>query len=216
MAGGTSERIKAARDKISSLEGELEGLGRAPSDAPEMLDSANMRRLAEHVTRSDRIHSDMVSAYRDYSEALEDALREVLRVQLELASTARGISSAKGRSKVTKARAKTSTRKTKTRTKTSTRKTKARARTTSRKTTKARAKVSTRKTKARARTTSRKTTKARAKVSTRKTKARARTTSRKTTKARTKVSARKTKARPKISSGARKARLKRAAPRRRR
>ena len=194
MAGGTSERIKAARDKISSLEGELDGLGRAPSDAPEMLDSANMRRLAEHVTRSDRIHSDMVSAYRDYSEALEDALREVLRVQLELASTARGISSAKGRSKVTKARAKTSTRrKTKTRTKTSTRKTKARAR-----------------------TTSRKTTKARTKVSTRKTKARARTTSRKTTKSRTKVSARKTKARPKISSGARKARLKRAVPRRRR
>lgn len=89
MAGEAGDRIRAARQRISDLQGELEALGPAPGDAPQMLDSANLRRQADHVAKSDRIRSDMVGAYREYCGALEDALRELVAAQRDLASAAR-------------------------------------------------------------------------------------------------------------------------------
>lgn len=102
MEGGIGE----ARKKISDLEGAIEELGPAPGDIPEMLDSANLRRRADHLARSDKARSDLVSAYRQYCGALEDALRELVAVQRELASARKGLQGGAGGSKAPRKTAK--------------------------------------------------------------------------------------------------------------
>lgn len=82
-------RIAAARQKIADLEESLGLLGPAPSDVSTMLDSANLRRQADHLERAGRIKSEAISAYAEYAGVLEDALREIAGAQRELAAMAR-------------------------------------------------------------------------------------------------------------------------------
>ena len=82
-------RIAEARRKVSDLVEAVGGLGAAPGGVTTMIDSANLRRQADHLEKSDRVKSDAISAYAEYTEMLERALREVAEAQRQISSMAR-------------------------------------------------------------------------------------------------------------------------------
>ncbi len=70
--------------KIHALSDELDSLGGGPDHIPEFTIRANMLRQNDYLEKSNRIREDMISAYADYSDILEDALRSLFQVQREL------------------------------------------------------------------------------------------------------------------------------------
>ena len=87
MASGA--RIAEARRKVSDLMEAVGGLGAAPGGVTTMIDSANLRRQADHLEKSDRVKSEAISAYAEYAGMLERALREVAEAQRQISSMAR-------------------------------------------------------------------------------------------------------------------------------
>ena len=82
-------RIAEARRKVADLVEAVGGLGAAPGGVTTMIDSANLRRQADHLEKSDRVKSEAISAYAEYTGMLERALREVAEAQRQISSMAR-------------------------------------------------------------------------------------------------------------------------------
>ena len=82
-------RIAEARRKVADLMEAVDGLGPAPGGVTTMIDSANLRRQADHLQRSDRAKSEAISAYAEYAGMLEGALREIAEAQRQISSMVR-------------------------------------------------------------------------------------------------------------------------------
>ena len=78
------ELIYSLRKKIQEIEYELNSMGDPITDLPELISSANLLRSNEYLKKSNEIKSELLSAYQQYSQSLENMLSTVFEIQNEL------------------------------------------------------------------------------------------------------------------------------------
>ncbi|GKS67732.1 hypothetical protein YTPLAS73_12790 [Nitrosarchaeum sp.] len=78
------ETIYELRKTIQVIQSELDELGDPVSDKPELITSANLLRSNEHISRITKKQSDLLSAYSQYSKALEDMIDTIFDIQNDL------------------------------------------------------------------------------------------------------------------------------------
>ena len=81
---GVGEIIYSLRKKIHDIQFELDQLDNPSSEIPELIDSANQLRLNEYLSKVNDKKTDLLSAYEQYSVALEELLSTVFDIQNEL------------------------------------------------------------------------------------------------------------------------------------
>ena len=81
---GVGETIYDLRKKIQEITYDLDQLDESPSDIPEMITSANLLRSNEFLSKTNEKKTELVSAYAQYSEALEEMLSSVFEIQKDL------------------------------------------------------------------------------------------------------------------------------------
>ena len=78
------EIIYELRKKIQDIKLELEGLGVPAPDMSELITSANLLRSNEHLSKVSEKQSELISAYGQYSMALEDMIEVIFDIQNDL------------------------------------------------------------------------------------------------------------------------------------
>lgn len=78
------EIIYELRKTIQDIQSELDELGGPVSDMPELITSANLLRSNEHLSKVTKKQSELLSAYRHYSKALEDMVDAIFDIQNDL------------------------------------------------------------------------------------------------------------------------------------
>ena len=81
---GAGEIIYDLRKTIQQIQSDLKELGEPVSDIPEMVSSANLIRSNEYLTKVTQKQTDLLNAYSQYSEALEEMLSSVFDIQQDL------------------------------------------------------------------------------------------------------------------------------------
>ena len=81
---GAGEIIYDLRKKIQEIQTNLEQLGAAPIDMPEMIVSANLLRSNEYLSKTNDQKTKLLVAYEQYSKALEELLLTVFDIQKDL------------------------------------------------------------------------------------------------------------------------------------
>ena len=81
---GAGEIIYDLRKKIQEIQADLNQLGEPPSNIPELVTSANLLRSNEYLLNSNDKKTQLLSAYRAYSVALEELLLSVFDIQKDL------------------------------------------------------------------------------------------------------------------------------------
>lgn len=81
---GAGEIIYDLRKKIQEIQLELEQLGEPAENIPEMVESANLLRSNEYLSKSNEKKSVLIDAYGKYSVALEELLKTVFDIQKDL------------------------------------------------------------------------------------------------------------------------------------
>ena len=80
---GAGKIIYDLRKKIQAIRSDLIQLDEA-AEIPEMIDSANLRRSNEYLTQINAKKTELLSAYEQYSVALEELLTSILDIQKDL------------------------------------------------------------------------------------------------------------------------------------
>ena len=80
-AGGT---IYDLRKKIQQIQADLNQLGSPVSEMPELITSANLLRSNEYLSKANEKKTELLSAYEQYSVALEELLLSVFDIQNDL------------------------------------------------------------------------------------------------------------------------------------
>ena len=81
---GAGEIIYDLRKKIQEIQLSLEQLGEPTTDMPEMIQSANLLRSNEYLSKANEKKSELLIAYAQYSTALEELLSSVFDIQKDL------------------------------------------------------------------------------------------------------------------------------------
>lgn len=81
---GTGKIIYEFRKNIQAIKLELDELGSSISDMPELINSANLLRSNEHLTKLSKKQSELICAYDQYSKALENMIDVVFDIQNDL------------------------------------------------------------------------------------------------------------------------------------
>ena len=81
---GAGEIIYDLRKKIHDIQFELKQLDDPPSKIPELIDSANLLRLNEYLTKTNDKKTELLSSYEQYSVILEELLKTIFDIQNEL------------------------------------------------------------------------------------------------------------------------------------
>ncbi len=108
---GSGESIYQLRKKIQEIQADLNQLGTI-SEIPELITSANLLRSNEYLTKTNEKKSELLSAYEQYSVALEqflstvfdiqNDLKEIIKQQSSMISRAKKRSKTKTKSRITK------------------------------------------------------------------------------------------------------------------
>ena len=80
---GAGDAISDLRKKIQQLGSEIDSLGTFEA-SPELIESANLLHSNEHLSKKARLQEDLLHAYKQYSEALEQMLASVFEIQADL------------------------------------------------------------------------------------------------------------------------------------
>ncbi len=80
----TGELIYDLRKKIQHIQADLEQLGEPVSEIPELITSANLLRSNEYLSKANEKKTELLSAYAQYSDALEKLLSTVFDIQNDL------------------------------------------------------------------------------------------------------------------------------------
>ena len=78
------EIIYELRKKIQDIKLELDGLDVPTLDMSELITSANLLRSNEHLSKVSKKQSELISAYSQYSTALEDMIEVIFGIQNDL------------------------------------------------------------------------------------------------------------------------------------
>jgi len=108
---GSGELIYNLRKKIQEIQADLKQLGEPESEIPELITSANLLRSNEYLSKANEKKTELLSAYEQYSIALEKLLSTVFDIQNDLKEILK-----KQSSMISSQRKKRSKRKTKSRT----------------------------------------------------------------------------------------------------
>ncbi len=81
---GSGELIFDLRKKIQEIRADLNQLGEPVSEIPELITSANLLRSNEHLSKANEKKTELLSAYAQYSNALEKLLLTVFDIQNDL------------------------------------------------------------------------------------------------------------------------------------
>ena len=81
---GAGEIIYDLRKRIKQIQSDLEQLGEPTKNIPEMIESANLLRTNEYLSKSDGKKTELIDAYGEYSMALEELLTTVFDIQKDL------------------------------------------------------------------------------------------------------------------------------------
>jgi predicted nucleic acid-binding Zn-ribbon protein len=100
------------RKKIQEIRADLNQLGEPVSEIPELITSANLLRSNEYLSKANEKKTELLSAYAQYSNALEkllttvfdiqNDLKEILTQQSSMISRTRKRSKTKTRSRIAK------------------------------------------------------------------------------------------------------------------
>jgi len=72
------------RKKIQEIQADLNQLGEPVSEIPELITSANLLRSNEYLLKANEKKTELLSAYAQYSNALEKLLSTVFDIQNDL------------------------------------------------------------------------------------------------------------------------------------
>ena len=72
------------RKKIQEIRADLNQLGEPVSEIPELITSANLLRSNEYLSKANEKKTELLSAYAQYSNALEKLLSTVFDIQNDL------------------------------------------------------------------------------------------------------------------------------------
>ncbi len=81
---GAGEVIYDLRKKIQEIRTDLEQLGSPATEIPEMISSTNLLRSNEYLSKANDKKTELLNAYENYSEALEEFLSSVFDIQKDL------------------------------------------------------------------------------------------------------------------------------------
>lgn len=81
---GTGKIIYDLRKKIQQAQFDLKQLGDPVSDLPELVSSANLLRSNEYLAKANDKKSELISAYEQHSDTLEELLSAVFEIQKDL------------------------------------------------------------------------------------------------------------------------------------
>jgi len=81
---GSGELIYDLRKKIQQIQADLNQLGEPVSEMPELITSANLVRSNEYLTKANEKKTELLTAYTQYSNALEKLLSTVFDIQNDL------------------------------------------------------------------------------------------------------------------------------------
>ncbi len=95
------------RKKIQEIQADLNQLGKPVSEMPELITSANLVRSNEYLSKANEKKTELLSAYAQYSNALEKLILTVFDIQNDLKEILKQQSSMISR---TKKRSKTKTK----------------------------------------------------------------------------------------------------------
>lgn len=76
--------VSELKHRLLELKKELDDLGEPVKEAPEMINTTNLLRTNEYLKKTDRIKTNLVSTYEQYTKELESLLSSVFEIQLEL------------------------------------------------------------------------------------------------------------------------------------
>ncbi len=110
---GAGGAIYDLRKKIQQIQADLNQLGTPVLEIPELITSANLLRSNEYLLMANEKKTELLSAYKQYSMALEELLsfvfdiqhdlKEILQEQSSIISSQRKkLSKAKTKSRITK------------------------------------------------------------------------------------------------------------------
>ena len=81
---GVGEEIYQLRKKIQELTSEINALGNTPKEKPELIENTNLLRINQHLSEVNKKQTALVTAYDEYSKALEKMLSTVFDIQNDL------------------------------------------------------------------------------------------------------------------------------------
>ncbi len=76
--------IHNLRKKIQQIQADLNQLGEPVSEMPELITSANLVRSNEYLSKANEKRTELLSAYAQYSNALEKLILTVFDIQNDL------------------------------------------------------------------------------------------------------------------------------------
>jgi len=81
---GAGEIIYDLRKKIQEIQIDLEQLGEPAKNIPEMIESTNLLRSNEHLSKLNEKKTELIDGFDKYSKALEELLTTVFDIQQDL------------------------------------------------------------------------------------------------------------------------------------
>ena len=81
---GAGEIIYDLRKKIQEIQMTLDQLGEPATNLSEMIESSNLIRSNEYLSKANEKKSELLAVYRQYSTALEELLSSVFDIQKDL------------------------------------------------------------------------------------------------------------------------------------
>ncbi len=110
---GSGELIYNLRKKIQEIRADLNQLDEPVSEIPELITSANLLRTNEYLSKANEKKTELLSAYEQYSVALEKLLSTVFDIQNDLKEILKQQSSMISSQRKKRSKAKTKSRITK-------------------------------------------------------------------------------------------------------
>ena len=80
---GIGSVMNQMKERIRQIQTELKELGE-PESIPEMIQSTNIIRTNEHLSKTNQKKTELLNAYEEYSKELENLLSSVFEIQNEL------------------------------------------------------------------------------------------------------------------------------------
>lgn len=81
---GAGEIIYDLRKKIQKVQSDITQLGEPPRDMPEMIESSNLLRSNEYLSKANEKKTELLATYEQYSKSLEELLSTVFDIQKDL------------------------------------------------------------------------------------------------------------------------------------
>jgi len=81
---GVGKTIYHLRKKIDEIQEELNQLGESGQDFQEIINSTNLIRTNEHLSKINNKQNELIKTYMQHSTVMEELLRSVFEIQIQL------------------------------------------------------------------------------------------------------------------------------------